>query len=293
MRDEPLLTGDRNEVLRAIRHVRNRWRLRLALRGVAVLVAAALGTLLASSFGLELFKFDPAAIVTFRVVTYMALLAFGWWLFIRPVSRRVSDERVALYIEEHAPELQATVLSAVEESRKGARDRAADHSPELVRRLIESAVQQIRDIDMGRTVETGQLRRSSGMLAAAGLAAVLLFTFGPAYLRHGINALLTPMGSVAGREPLQHRGPAGGCDRRARRRSGGHGPSRRVRGGGRQPPDAGRRRFVRPAAADPDRDRGRDGRARTVSRCCCSICRSRSTTSSSPSASSRRPTVWT
>ncbi len=201
MRDEPLLTGDRNEILRAIRHVRNRWRLRLALRGVAVLVAAALGTLLASSFGLELFRFDPAAIVTFRVVTYAALLACGWWLFIRPVSRRVSDERVALYIEEHAPELQATVLSAVEESRKGVRAGAADHSPELVRRLIESAVRQIRDIDMGRHVETGGLRRSTGMLATAGLAAALLFTFGPAYLRHGINALLTPMGSVEAASP--------------------------------------------------------------------------------------------
>ncbi len=201
MRDEPLLTGDRNEVLRAIRHVRNRWRLRLALRGVAVLVAAALGTLLASSFGLELFRFDPAAIIGFRVVTYVALLAFGWWLFIRPVSRRVSDERVALYIEEHAPELQATVLSAVEESRKGARERAVDHSPELVRRLIESAVRQIRDIDMGRRVETGQLRRSTGMLATAGLVALLLFTFGPDYLRHGINALLTPMGNVQAASP--------------------------------------------------------------------------------------------
>ncbi|MCY4634947.1 MAG: DUF4175 family protein [Acidobacteria bacterium] len=200
---EPLLTGDRNEVLRAIRHVRNRWRLRLGLRGVAVLVAAALGTLLASSFGLELFRFDPGAIVAFRVVTYMALLAFGWWLFIRPISRRVSDQRVALYIEEHAPELQATVLSAVEESRKGKRERAADHSPELVRRLIESAVKQIREIDMGRRVETGQLWRSTGLLAAAGAAAALLFTFGPAYLRHGINALLTPMGNVEAASPYQ------------------------------------------------------------------------------------------
>ena len=201
MLQEPLLTGDRDDVVRAIRHVRNRWRLRLALRGVAVLVAAALGTLLASSFGLELFRFDPAAIVAFRFVTYAALLAFGWWFFVRPVARRVSDERVALYIEEHAPELQATVLSAVEETRKGVRTRAADHSPELVRRLIESAVRQIRAIDMGRRVETGRLRSSTGMLAAAGLAALLLFTFGPAYLRHGINALLTPMGSVQAASP--------------------------------------------------------------------------------------------
>ena len=107
MRNQPLLTGDRNEVLRAVRHVRNRWRLRVALRGVAVLLAAALGTLLASSFGLELLRFDPGAIVGFRIATYLVLLAAGWWLFIRPVSRRVSDQRVALYIEEHEPSLKA------------------------------------------------------------------------------------------------------------------------------------------------------------------------------------------
>ena len=45
--NQPLFTGDRDEILRAIRQVRNRWRLRVALRGVAVLLAAALGTLVA------------------------------------------------------------------------------------------------------------------------------------------------------------------------------------------------------------------------------------------------------
>ena len=203
MRNEPLLTGDRNEVLRAVRHVRNRWRLRVALRGIAVLLAAALGTLLASSYGLELFKFDPGAIVGFRIATYLVLLAGGWWLFVRPVSRRVSDQRVALYIEEHEPSLKATVLSAVEESRRGERGAAADHSPELVRRLIASAVARIRDIDMGRGVEQRSLRRSSGLLLAAGVAAALLFVFGPAYLRHGISALLAPTGSVEAASPYR------------------------------------------------------------------------------------------
>ena len=65
MFNEPLLTGSRDEILRAIRHVRNRWRLRVALRGVAVLVAAALGTLLISSYGLELFRFSSGAIIAF------------------------------------------------------------------------------------------------------------------------------------------------------------------------------------------------------------------------------------
>ena len=203
MLNEPLLTGDRDEILRAIRHVRNRWRLRVALRSIAVLVAAALGTLLASSYGLELMKFSPGAIVSFRIVTYVALFAAGWWFFIRPIARRVSDEQVALYLEEHEPSLQAAVLSAVEETRKGERAPAADHSPELVTRLLESAVAQIRAVDMGRSVEQRQLQQSSGLLIAAGLAAVLLFVFGPAYLRHGLSALLTPMGNVEASSPYQ------------------------------------------------------------------------------------------
>ena len=198
---EPLLTGDRDEILRVIRHVRNRWRLRVAVRGFSVLVAAALGTFLASSYGLEVFKFSPTSIVTFRVVTYLALLGLGWWLFVRPVSRRVTDEQVALYLEEHEPSLQASVLSAVEESKKGDQGARPDYSPQIVRRLIQSAAEKVRDIDMGRTVERQQLKRSSGLLGAAGVAAVLLFVFGPDYLRHGVSALLTPMSSVKAASP--------------------------------------------------------------------------------------------
>ena len=198
-----MLTGGQDEILDAIRQVRNRWRLRVALRGIAVLVAASLGTLLVSSYGLELLRFSPNAIVGFRVLTYLALLISGWWFFIRPISRRVSDERVALYLEEHEPSLQATVLSAVEESKRGSRDRAAAHSPELVRQLIESAASKIRDIDMGRSVEQQQLKTSSGLLVVAGVVAVLLFIFGPAYLRHGVSALLMPTGGVEAASPYQ------------------------------------------------------------------------------------------
>jgi len=198
--NRPLFTGDHAEIFRAIRHVRNRWRLRVALRGVAVLLAAALGTLVVSSWGLEVYRFTPAAIITFRILTYGALLGFGWWFCIRPVSRRVSEEQVALYVEEHEPSLQATVLSAVEEAQKGDRAAAFDHSPELVHRLIESAVEKIRDVDMGRSVEHRKIQGSSGWLVATAVVALLLFIFGPAYLRHGVMALL-PMGSAEAASP--------------------------------------------------------------------------------------------
>ena len=203
MFNEPLLTGHRDDVIRAIRHVRNRWRIRVAVRGMAVFAAAVLGTFLASSYGLELFRFSPGAIVTFRIVTCLALLGFGWWLFIRPVSRTVTDERVALYLEEHEPSLQAAVLSAIEEAKKGECAARPDHSPELVRRMIESAAEKVRAIDMGRAVEQQQLQRSSGLLIIAVVAAFLLFIFGPAYLRYGLGALLPVFGNVEASTPYQ------------------------------------------------------------------------------------------
>ena len=203
MFNQPLFSADRDEILRAIRHVRNRWRLRVALRGGAVLVAAALGTLVVSSSGLELYRFTPGAIVAFRVLTYLALLGFGWWFFIRPIARRVTDEQVALYLEEHEPSLQTAVLSAVEESKRGDREATSNHSPELVRRLVESAVQKIREVDMGRAVEQQRLQGSSGWLGIAVVGGLLLILFGPAYLRHGITALLTPMRSVEAASPYQ------------------------------------------------------------------------------------------
>jgi len=203
MLNEPLLTSDRDEILRVIRHVRNRWRLRVALRGVAVLVAASFGTLLISSYGLELFKFSAISIVAFRILTYVALFGSGWWFFIRPIFRYVSDERVALYVEEHEPSMDTTVLSAVEETKKGDQVRGANHSPELVRQLIASAVNKIHDIDMGRTVEQRQLKQSSGVLLTVGVAAMFLLLFGPAYLWHGITALLQPIGSIEAANPYQ------------------------------------------------------------------------------------------
>jgi hypothetical protein len=201
MFSEPLFTGGRNEILRAISSVRNRWRLRVAIRGISVLVVSALSAFLISSYGLELFKFDPVAIIVFRVLTYVSFIFLGWWLLIRPVFRRISDERVALYIEEHEPSLQTEVLSAVEEGKKEDFSDGSQRSPELVRRLIESAVVKVRDIDMGRSVEQPQLQRSSGFLVLASVVTVLIFLFGPAYFRHGLTALLTPMGNVEAASP--------------------------------------------------------------------------------------------
>ena len=67
--------ASREELVRVIRQVRNRWRLKIALRGIAVMVTAGIVAFLMSAYGLEYFRFSAPAIIAFRVLTYVGLTA--------------------------------------------------------------------------------------------------------------------------------------------------------------------------------------------------------------------------
>ena len=194
-------SGGRNDLFDVIRRVRNRWRLRVALRGTAVVAAAGLAAFLISSYGLEFFRFSAGSVVAFRVLTWLTLAGLVYWFLVRPLARAIPDERVALYLEEHDPSLQAAVLSAIEETTRGERTDSPDYSPALVDRLIQTAVEHCRVLDWGEAVERDRLRRSSSYLAVVSAAALLAFILGPSYLRDGASALMTPIGSVEAASP--------------------------------------------------------------------------------------------
>ena len=195
--------ADRQDLVRVIREVRNRWRLKLALRGLAVVLAVGVLAFLASAYGLEFFRFSPSSVIAFRLLTYAALAGLMIWFLVLPLTKRVSDERVALYLEEHEPSLEAAVLSALEESRKAETGPRPDLSPALIQRLVEVAVEQCRVIDSGRGVEQPSLRRSSGLLAGLAVVSMALFLFGPTYLRHGLSALAFPASPVEAASPYR------------------------------------------------------------------------------------------
>ena len=117
-------SGGPEDLVGVIRRVRNRWRVRIALRGLAVVLAAGLGAFLASSYGLEFFRFSSGSVVAFRLLTWLTVAGLAFWCLVRPLTRRVPDERVALYLEEHEPSLDASVLSALEETKRGPGPRA-------------------------------------------------------------------------------------------------------------------------------------------------------------------------
>src|SRR5688572_11376586 len=106
----------RLELVHVIRRVRNRWRLKLALRGAVIVVTGTLLALLLSASSLEALRFSAAAIIGFRVIAFAVFAALAYVGLVRPLQRRVTDSQVALYLEECDPTLQSAILSAIESS---------------------------------------------------------------------------------------------------------------------------------------------------------------------------------
>ncbi|HZB24991.1 MAG TPA: hypothetical protein VE379_02585, partial [Vicinamibacterales bacterium] len=177
-----------DELLGIIRTVRRRWRTKLAIRGAITVAAVGLLVFVASAYALESARFTPEAIQIARIVLAVAMAALVAVFFVRPLVRRVSDEQVAMYLEEHEPSLQESIISALEASRATEGSGPAP-SRALVQKLVESAVRRSQEVEHGRRVERAPVRRYAGVLAAVAVAAIALFTFGPAYLRHAMSAM--------------------------------------------------------------------------------------------------------
>lgn len=192
-----------DELLRIIHDVRRRWRWRVVARSLTVIAAAGAATVAVAACGLEALRFSPGAILAARAVTGVVFLALGWFFFVRPLARRVTDQQVALYLEEHEPSLQAALVSAVG---AGAPDRTPDRTGEsvaLLTRLVETAIEVCQRGDLARGLERQSLRRTLVAFAAVTLVAAAIFGAGPAFLRHGALAVLVPTTGVAAASPYR------------------------------------------------------------------------------------------
>ena len=175
--------------------------MRVALRGSAVVVIAGTLALLALTLGLDYFRYRPWALFLFSAITYVGLLSLIFRFLVVPLSRRVTDECVALYIGEHMPKLSAEMISAVELSNF---DKVADSestSRAFAREVVQSAVYNLHEIDYGRVVERGKLRRFSTVLAATMAFVMMMTIMSPAFLRTGTPLLFMPWARSAFANP--------------------------------------------------------------------------------------------
>ena len=190
----------RTELVDVIRRVRNRWRLRLALRGAVVVLAGTVLALLLSASGLESFRFSAPAIITFRILTVSVFVGLLFYGLVWPLRRQVTDAQVAMYLEERDPTLEAAIISAVEATAGGG---SAAHSPRLVEKLVEQATDQCRTLGHGRTLERTSVQRHAAAMAAIAAFVALAVAFGPAYIRHGLSALLVISRSAEASTPYR------------------------------------------------------------------------------------------
>jgi hypothetical protein len=181
----------KGSVLSIIRTVRGRWRLRMGLRGLSIVLAVGFVAFLLSAFGLEAARFSPGAVTALRWVTWILVFAVAGYFLILPLFRRISDDRVALYLEEREPSLEAAILGAVAVE-KGGGSSATSPSPELLGLLVKRAVERARAVEFGKRIERRGLYQGSGMLAFLSLAIFLFFLLGPEGLRYGVTALALP-----------------------------------------------------------------------------------------------------
>ncbi|HVS12781.1 MAG TPA: DUF4175 family protein [Thermoanaerobaculia bacterium] len=182
------------ELLRVVRSVRRRWRLRVLLRGLVIVLGIGFVTFAASVFALDYFLYTDRAVRLFRALTWITLLALAVRFLVVPLLQKVPNRRVALYIEENEPSLRLAVISAVELAESGWPERT---SPVLSRRLIETAIERCEEIELTSHIERSRLRRFSGALAGIAGAGALAVLLSPAFLQHGALLLFAPWKAAA------------------------------------------------------------------------------------------------
>ncbi|MEO6222854.1 MAG: DUF4175 family protein, partial [Vicinamibacterales bacterium] len=176
----------RAQLTAVISEVRRRWRTKMALRGAAIVIGGTALILLGAALGIDALRFSPNAILGFRLAALVAVIVIiGVWL-VMPLRRRVSDGQVALYVEEHEPSLEASILSAVETVETA----GSSASPQLIEKLVEQAIERCRTLNTSQTIGRTARRRFAVAIVAVIAALTAAFTFGPESLRQGLSALL-------------------------------------------------------------------------------------------------------
>jgi hypothetical protein len=174
------------ELVDVIRAARRGWRVRLTVRSLSVWLVAASAALALGAALIELARYAPAAVSVARLLAWGASAALLWWWVVRAVRRRVSDEQVALYVEEREPQLQGALLAAVQFSGTG--DVVVSRA--LVDRLVKEAVARSEASDSWRASERSRLGRSAALAVAAAAVAAWTLVLRPGFLASALPFLL-------------------------------------------------------------------------------------------------------
>ena len=193
------------ELLRVIRRVRSRWRTRRLLLGVTMVGAAAVLVVVVSSAAMDALRYAPWVVRGLQAGAWIAFGAAVWRFVVRPLRFRVTDEQVALYVEEHDPTLREAVSSGVELGQRVSPGDAEGRgiSPDLTRLVVEEATRRLETLNEGRLVESPALRRAGGALATVVGVAIVASLLAPPALLRGAALLLSPWADLTDANPYR------------------------------------------------------------------------------------------
>jgi hypothetical protein len=144
-------------------------------------------------------RFTPVSILAARLLLAAAIVTASYFFLVKPLRRRVTDDQVALYLEEKEPSLGTMLVSAVESSREGRHW----ESTALVQKLVSQAIEKCCEADTARRAEHGPLRANGAIFAGVVTAAILAVLLGPAFFRDALSAVLIVSRSVEAAAPYK------------------------------------------------------------------------------------------
>ncbi|MGQ0702664.1 MAG: DUF4175 family protein [Gemmatimonadales bacterium] len=200
------MSGTDLDLLHAIRRVRRKWRTRVLLEGVAKVALAALLALLAGALLSGLLGPGSQTVIVMRVMGYLLIAAALVRFVIAPAFRQPDNQRLALYVEERAPDLRQALISAVHHLETTAEpssrpavqpsDPAAEppsaESRTLGAVIVEHALSELRNLEQGPGLERSRVQRSAAVLGGVLGAAAVLLLVGPIVIRDAARVLFVP-----------------------------------------------------------------------------------------------------
>ena len=190
------------QLLTTLAVLRRQWRQRVFLESLVWIVVAAILAVLATIVVLRVFSADNAdntrVLLVARISGYALIAAAVARGLIIPLLRRATDERFALYVEEHAPQLRQSLLTAVQEAHRPEAQRV---SASLSARLIHRAAAAIRPLQVRASLERPRMVRAGQWLGGLGVVGALLLAMGPSALRDGAKLLFVPWATAEAAVP--------------------------------------------------------------------------------------------
>ena len=154
--------------------IRRRWFVSVAARTMSRVALAWAALILAVAFGDRAVPSTDQTVLARAAglaIALAAVAALALWL----MRRRPDDRRVARFVEERCPELDDTIVTAVDLSTRA-------EQPPFAPLVVDAAVARLRALDVARVVPRAELRRRVLRLAISGacllLAVLVAWPFG-------------------------------------------------------------------------------------------------------------------